>query len=123
MLSFNHPELHSILDRASPVELDDMNFGVVRLNAESRVVHYNVWEARLSGLSQAQVEGRRFFVDVAPCTNNYLVAERFGTERELDAMVDYVFTYRMRPTKVILRLLRSSSREWSYLLVTLPELN
>jgi len=44
-------------------------------------------------------------VDVGPCTNNYLVAQRFLDCDELDEQLDYVFTFRMAPTPVRLRML------------------
>jgi len=54
---------------------------------------------------------------VAPCTNNYLVAQRFRDEPTLDAELDYVFTLKMRPTKVRLRLLQTPEARRKYLLV------
>jgi hypothetical protein len=45
-----------------------------------------------------------------------MVAQRFETEPALDAIVDYVFTLRMQPTKVRLRLLRQPGRRM-YLVV------
>jgi photoactive yellow protein len=61
-----------------------------------------------------EVVGRNFFVEVGPCTNNYLIAQRFHDSEELDEQLDYVFTYRMSPTPVRLRLMarRGSSRQY-----------
>jgi hypothetical protein len=53
--------------------------------------------------------------------NNFMVAQRFedalenGTE--LDAVIDYVLTLRMRPVKVRLRLLARPDSELRYVLV------
>ena len=80
------------------------------------MANYNRFESNLSGLPVDRVVGKHFFEQVAPCTNNYLVAERF-LEEPLDEQLDYVFTYRMKPTKVRLRLLKSPSAEHQYLLV------
>ena len=57
--------------------------------------------------------GRHFFSDVAPCMNNYLVADRFE-ETTLDVTMPYVLSFRMRPTPVRLRLIRAprSPRRW-----------
>ena len=53
--------------------------------------------------------------------NNYLVAQRFEDastdDTALDATIDYVFTLRMRPSKVKLRLLSSPARAMRYVLV------
>jgi hypothetical protein len=49
--------------------------------------------------------------------NNFMVAQRFEDEPEIDAKLDYVFTYRMRPTPVRLRLLKRASMPHMYLVV------
>lgn len=110
-------DLLSTLESADAEVLDALEFGVVAMNAEGVVVAYNRVEADLSGLSAAGVIGRNFFTAVAPCTNNYLVAQRFQDEPSLDAELDYVFTLKMRPTKVRLRLLQSPQAQRKYLLV------
>ncbi len=97
-------------------DASDLDFGVVGLDAPGTVTAYNQFEQKLAGLSLQEVAGRDFFVEVAPCTNNFLVRERYiqaweaGTE--LDACIDYVFSYRMKPTPVTLRLLVRGQRGW-----------
>lgn len=105
------------LEAMSAQALDALEFGVVRMRLDGKVVAYNAFESKLAGLSKERVLARNFFADVAPCTNNYMVAERFMSEPELDATLDYVFTLRMKPTAVQLRLLRSANLEHMYLLV------
>lgn len=105
------------MEAMSADALDELPFGVVRMRADGEVVAYNALESKLAGLSKERVLTRNFFSDVAPCTNNYLVAERFMNEPELDATLDYVFTLRMKPTAVKLRLLRSAAAVHMYLLV------
>jgi photoactive yellow protein len=53
--------------RLSPEELDKLPYGLITLDAEGRVIHYNDTESRLVGLPKERVIGKRFFVDVAPC--------------------------------------------------------
>lgn len=105
------------LEAMSAQALDELTFGVVRMRADGEVVAYNAFESKLAGLTKDRVLARNFFSDVAPCTNNYMVAERFLSEPELDATLDYIFTLRMMPTAVKLRLLRSANAEHMYLLV------
>jgi photoactive yellow protein len=114
---FNDQGIQAMLDAADADGLDALDFGVVRMDREGRVVAYNRAESGLSGLSPARVLGRLFFVDVAPCSNNYLVAHRYEEADALDETLDYVFTFRMRPTKVRLRLLKSPGSAHMYLLV------
>ena len=54
--------------KLSPAELDALPYGLITLDAEGRVLHYNDTEARLVGLPRERVLGRNFFRDVAPCT-------------------------------------------------------
>jgi photoactive yellow protein len=117
--SFTDTDLLDRLEAADDTELDALPFGVVAMSKDGTVVSYNVAEGRLSGLTPANVLGRNFFSAVAPCTNNFLVAYRFETESVLDAVIDYVFTLRIRPTAVRLRLLKQPERRRMYLAVEL----
>ncbi|HBP19272.1 MAG TPA: photoactive yellow protein [Planctomycetes bacterium] len=103
-------------DRA---QADASDFGVVKLDAEGKVLLYNRWESELAGVPVDQAEGKNFFTEVAPCTNNRLVFGRFkkGIEaQELDAEFNYTFTYKMKPTNVVLRLYRDpgSATNWVF---------
>ena len=65
--------------------------------------------------------GRNFFSEVGPCTNNFMVAQRFEEELMLDEVLPYVFTLKMKPRRVNLRLLKSPDARRQYLLVaTIP---
>jgi photoactive yellow protein len=85
--------------------IDEIGFGLIVMNRSGEVTGYNASESRLSRLPAERVVGRNFFVEVGPCTNNYLVAQRFLDCDELDEQLDYVFTFRMAPAPVRLRLL------------------
>lgn len=109
------------LDAASDYELDDLPFGVIGFDRNGKVVRYNAPESKWAGLSMTSVLGNHVFEAVAPCMNNFMVAQRFEDaaeqEKDLDAMVDYVLTFRMRPTRVTLRLLAKPDTALQYLLV------
>ena len=105
------------LDTLDGQPLDDLPFGLIRLDDAHRIVAYNRFESELSGLTPAKVLGRSFFEEVAPCTNNFMVAEKFRNSEKLDEELDYVFTYRMKPTAVRLRLLKRRGGAFEYLLV------
>ena len=111
------PGLFEVLSSATAAELDGLPFGVVALALDGTVEAYNAFEAKLAGLTPGRVIGRNFFSSVAPCTNNFMIAERFQTEPDLDAIIDYVFTLRMTPKKVRLRLLKRSDLAQMYLVV------
>lgn len=56
------------VSRLSPEELDTLPYGLICLDAQGRVVHYNDTESRMARLPKGKVVGRNFFTDVAPCT-------------------------------------------------------
>ena len=116
--SFDSPDLPRWLETATNDDLDSLPFGLIALNPDASVAWYNKVEARLSGLTPSRMLGRQFFTSVAPCTNNFMVAHRFETEPELDASIDYVFTVRLAPLKVRLRLLKRQGGTRWFLAVT-----
>ena len=86
------------------------------MGLDSIVTSYNAWESQLSGLRPPAVLGRHFFTEIAPCTNNFMVALRYE-EVDLDEVLNYVFSYRLRPVAVRLRLLKSSAAVRQFLVV------
>jgi len=114
---FGQDDLLTALAGADDAALDALAFGVIGMDRTSVVTVYNANEAWFAGLSHGRVIGRHFFRDVAPCMNNYLVALRFEEESAIDAVIDYVFTLRMRPTPVRLRLLKGPETPTMYLVV------
>jgi photoactive yellow protein len=115
-MNINQTSLLDDLEKADNEALDAADFGIVRMRADGTVIAYNTYESLLSGLLAESVMGKCFFTEVAPCTNNFMVAERFSEAGALDVELNYVFTYRMKPTKVFLRLLRRAEATEQYLL-------
>lgn len=105
------------LETMSAADRDALPFGVVGFAADTIVQVYNATEARMSGLDPATVVGVPFFDAVAQCMNNFMVAQRFEDEPELDDIFPYVLTLRMRPTKVRLRLLATAETPRRYVLI------
>lgn len=105
------------LDAMRVEDRDALPFGVVGFAADTIVEIYNATEARMSGLDPATVIGVPFFEAVAQCMNNFMVAQRFEDEPEIDAVIPYVLTLRMRPTKVRLRLLATAGSPRRYILI------
>lgn len=56
------------VQRLSPEQLDGLPYGLITLDAQGRVIHYNDTESRMVGLPKHKVLGRSFFGEVAPCT-------------------------------------------------------
>jgi photoactive yellow protein len=112
--SFTDEHLLDLLDATALPRIDELDFGLIAMDRGGEVVGYNAFEAQRAGIARERVIGRNFFVDIGPCTNNYMVAERYHSGEELDEEMDYVFTLRMAPTPVTLRLLarRGSARQY-----------
>jgi photoactive yellow protein len=120
-LSFAAPGLHAQLAQLSPEKLDRLDFGVIGFGADTNVSQYNQTESDAAGLTAPRVLGQPLFTNVAPCLNNFMVAQRFEDAQDegaaLDDTIDYVLTLRMRPVKVKLRLLAEPGSEQRYVLV------
>ena len=120
-LSFDDERLLNTLVQTTDIELDALEFGVIGFDAEGFVRTYNTFESKCAGLSVDRVKGQAMFTVVAPCMNNYLVAQRFEDAATsgcaLDATIDYVLTLRMRPVKVKLRLLAEPGAAMRFVLV------
>jgi len=119
--SFVDDGLSPWLDQATDADLDTLNFGVIGFDTDGVVRRYNSFESIAAGLSPDRVIGHALFTVVAPCMNNFMVAQRFDDAQmaatALDATIDYVLTLRMRPVKVKLRLLAGPQAGLRYVLV------
>lgn len=116
-VAFDAHDLLARLDGAPLDAIDEARFGLIVMDRTGRVIGYNTFEAEFSGLDPARVVGRHFFVEVGPCTLNRRVSERFDTAQLLDETIDFVFTYRMSPTPVRLRMLAAAGAARQYLVV------
>lgn len=118
---FTDADLLERLLGLSPEARDGLDFGVIGFDRSTQVVQYNAYESRAARLDPSRVLGKHLFIEVAPCMNNHLVAQRFEAAgldgRPLDETVPYVLTFRMRPTPVQLRLLARPDAAVRYVLV------
>jgi photoactive yellow protein len=108
------------LDALDAVELDRLDFGVVGMDSSGRTVRYNRWESEMAGLARETVLGQHFFLTIGICMNNFMVAQRFADEPELNVTLDYVLTFRMLPTPVKMRLLQHPEAQFHYMLIQHP---
>lgn len=120
-LTFDMPDLGLQLAALSVTELDDLDFGVIGFDNDTVVCRYNQVESTAAGLSPQRVLNQPLFTNVAPCMNNFMVAQRFEDAIDqgdtLDITIDYVLTLRMRPVKVALRLVALPGAAVRYVLV------
>jgi photoactive yellow protein len=95
------------LGNLTRAEADNAAFGIIKLEADGKIVLYNKYESELAGVPIEKAEGKNFFTDIAVCTNNRIFFGRFKegiAQGNLDLVFNYVFTYKMKPTNVIIHL-------------------
>ena len=123
-LDFDQTDIAGQLGNLTQADLDTLEFGVIGFDADGIVRSYNTFESKAAGLSPQRVLGHPLFTTVAPCMNNFMVAQRFEDAQAqgvaLDATIDYVLTLRMRPLKVRLRLLAQPGAALRHVLVRRP---
>ena len=115
-LDFEDSDLVEKLCQYSDAELNEVDFGIVKVDNDGTVLFYNEYEARNAGVRPEDAEGKDFFTQVAPCSNNRIFRGRFKEgmmKGTLDETFTYTFTYKMSPTLVDVRMLRDErSNNW-----------
>lgn len=113
------------LSSLSHAEQEALDYGLIGFRDDMKVVVYNRWEQEFAGISETDALGRDIFTELVPCASNDLVAGRFEEARrdsvDLNYRLDYVFTYRMKPTRVTLTLRRKQATGMNWLVVSEPQ--
>ncbi|OYY48679.1 MAG: phosphonate transporter [Methylophilaceae bacterium 17-44-8] len=120
-INFDIQDLGQVLSQMDSAQLDALAYGVIGFDDEGIVKVYNAYESKVAGLSLESVIDADLFNTVAPCMNNFLVAQKFedamGESAELDEVMDYVLTLKMKPTRVKLRLISSPQITLNYVVI------
>jgi photoactive yellow protein len=104
-ISFNESNLLHWLDTHNEDDFDKLSFGVVRMDYDGMVTAYSHVLPALAGVARPNAVSKHFFTQVGPCTNNFMVAEKYNAP-VLDETLPYILTYITKPTPVQLRLLK-----------------
>ena len=102
-VEFGQDDLDNVMAQLTPAEVDRLPFGAIELDATGTVLSFNQTESSITGRSKDAVIGRNFFKEIAPCCNKPAFRGVFDAgvrAGNLNAMFDYVFDYRMNPTRV-----------------------
>ena len=77
-------------------QLDALPYGVIRLDENDCVLEFNHFEVNLARKRREDVLGKRFFVDVAPCTNVEQLGGwvRSARAAAVDAETQVMFVFR-----------------------------
>ena len=120
-LRFDAQQLGAAIPVLGESDLDTLDYGVIGFDEAGVVRRYSRKESEMAGLAPERVLGQPLFTVVAPCMNNFMVAQRFedaaASGAPLDTTIDYVLTLRMKPMKVKLRLIAEPGAALRYVLV------
>lgn len=100
------------INELNSASINNANFGIVKMDHSGKVLDQNNNQGEHSGIPKAEVIGKHFFTQIAPCTNNFMVAQKFENEATLDVTMPYTMTIKMAPTPVTLRLLKDASSQY-----------
>jgi len=110
------------VDQLDDAQLDELPFGVICIDAEGTILRYNIAEARLARLDRTTVIGRRFFGEVAPCTNVPEFEGRFdqlvsGETDDAVVRFDFVFDFEHGAQDVHVEMVHAPGTDRYYLFV------
>ena len=111
-VTFGKTDIENVLGKMSSSEINDLAFGAIELDGSGKILKYNAAEAGITGRDAASVIGKNFFRDVAPCTSTPKFKGAFDAgvkAGDLNTMFEYVFDYKMAPTKVKIHMKKSIS--------------
>ncbi len=120
MTTFIEPTFLTKLGSLGQAEADAMSFGIVKVEDTGKILLYNKFESELANVPIPTAVGRNFFTEIAICTNNRLFYGKFKegiAKRELDTSFSYVFTYKMKPTNVMIHLYQDPSSKTNWIFV------
>ncbi|MCT8335533.1 PAS domain-containing protein [Leptospira sp. 85282-16] len=103
-------------------EADAAPFGIVKVDQNGKILLYNKYESELANVPIQTAVGKNFFTEVAICTNNRIFYGRFKegmVTGDLDIAFNYVFTYKMKPTNVVIHLYHDKSSDSNWIFVKL----
>ncbi|MFW5683926.1 MAG: photoactive yellow protein [Spirochaetota bacterium] len=117
IVAFDDKSLENVLSKMDESQIDGLAFGAIELDEQGVVKRYNAAEGSITGRNPDEVIGKNFFTEVAPCTNRPEFKGKFdeGVKAgELNTLFEYVFDYKMQPTKVKVHMKKGVVGDGSY---------
>lgn len=109
------------LPTLSREDFDALPYGAIRLDSENKIIAYNAAESELARRAPAEVMGKDFFKQVAPCTNvaelaGWLqLARKSGETRQ--TRLDFVFDFPFGREHVDIAILYDAPHAVAHVLV------
>jgi len=113
-------EIFNMLANLGRADADACDFGVVKVDDQGKILLYNRYESELAGIAPSAAEGKNFFTQIAPCTNNGLFFGSFKkgvAANNLNVAFPYTFTYKMSPTNIRAHLYRDQASKTNWIFV------
>ena len=86
-----------------PSRVELLPFGAIMVDQQGDVLRYNHVESGIAGRPVAEVVGKNFFNDIAPCAKGQIFYNHFFravADGQVNTMFDYHFDYKMKATNV-----------------------
>ncbi|MDX2116339.1 MAG: photoactive yellow protein [Planctomycetota bacterium] len=119
--SFVPPEVFGACGSLTRADVDSFDFGAVKVDDAGKILLYNRCQSELAGVAPATAEGKNFFTQVAPCSNNGLFFGAFKrgvAAGSLNTTFPYTFTYKMKPTNVQIHLYRDNASKTNWIFIS-----
>lgn len=113
-------ELFPMLGKITRNDADACDFGVLQLDDAGKVIFCNKYQSELAGIPASHYDGKNWFTQIAPCTNNGLVFGMFKKSvaaGSMNTVFPYTFTFKMKPTNVKIHFYRDqgSGRNFAFI--------
>ncbi|MDR5906721.1 photoactive yellow protein [Franzmannia qiaohouensis] len=119
-VQFGSGDIENALAKMDEKALDGLAFGAIQLDASGKILQYNAAEGSITGRDPKSVIGKDFFKDVAPCTQGKEFQGRFKdgvSKGDLNTIFEYIFDYKMQPTKVKIHMKKAISGDTYWIFV------
>lgn len=118
-ITFGTDNIDNDMAKMNKADIDNLAFGAIELDKNGKILKYNEAEADITGRDAKSVIGKNFFNEVAPCTKSETFYGKFRdgiASGALNTVFEYVFDYKMRPTrvKVQMKYTPSTSSCWIF---------
>ncbi len=119
IVKFGTNDVENLLAQ-DPSRVEGLPFGAILVDKVGNILKYNQQEAFISGRSADTVMGKNFFNDVAPCSKGHQFQQKFQqavTSGHINTVFEYVFDYKMEPTKVRVHMKSASANEGIWIFI------
>jgi photoactive yellow protein len=106
IVKFGSDNVENLLAQ-DPNRIENLPFGAILVDRIGKILQYNSAESAIAGRSPADVIGRNFFNDIAPCAKGHAFQSKFSgaiAAGQVNTLFEYTFDYKMAPTKVRVHL-------------------